>query len=234
MVDEHIKRFSNWINELISWLTHFTMAEDIQKHADDLFAYHMIVNSKEELELEKIFGTIYYIRGENFTFENITLYSEKRVRAQAFLQTALLVSSVVKSNYFSLIKEMSASLWLNDIELKRKYIAASGLKNSSTNDATNWFDLMTKYGDLMSRLEVNDANRIESHVNDVIQSNILWLIIRSLLVCFAVIAVPFIIVSLLRVQNDFYKYAHSLHHKVGLEQSRTDFLMRENARHVEG
>lgn len=234
MVHEHIKTFSTWIHELISWLAHFTVAEDIQKHADDLFAYHMIVSSKEELELEKIFGTIYYILGGKFTFENITLYSEKRMRAKAFLETALLFSSVVNSTYFSLIKEMNASLWLEDVELKRKYMTSNGVTNSSTNDAMDWFNLMTKYGDLMLQLEVNDANRIESHVNDVIKSNILWLIIRSLLVCFAVIAVPFIILSLLRVQNEFYKYAYSLHHKVGLEQSRTDFLMRENARHVEG
>jgi hypothetical protein len=234
MVHELIRIFSSWIHEFISWLAHYTVTQDIQNHADDLFAYHMILNTKEELELEKTFGAMYFLHGEEFTFQNVTLYNEKRVRAQAFLDTGLLFSSVVKNNYYSLIKEMNASVWLKDIESKRQYIASNSFTNSSKDNAMDWFDLMTKYGDLMLRLEVNDANRIESHVDDVIRSNVLWLIIRSLLVCFAVIAVPFIILSLVRIQNDFYKYAHSLHHKVGLEQSRTEFLMRENARHVDG
>lgn len=234
MVHELIRIFSSWIHEFISWLAHYTVTQDIQNHADDLFAYHMILNTKEELELEKTFGAMYFLHREEFTFQNVTLYNEKRVRAQAFLDTGLLFSSVVKNNYYSLIKEMNASVWLKDIESKRQYIASNSFTNSSKDNAMDWFDLMTKYGDLMLRLEVNDANRIESHVDDVIRSNVLWLIIRSLLVCFAVIAVPFIILSLVRIQNDFYKYAHSLHHKVGLEQSRTEFLMRENARHVDG
>ena len=194
----------------------------------------MIVYSKEDLELEKTFGATYFIYGRNFTFQNITAYNEKRVRAQAFLDTALQFSSVVKNNYFSLIKEMNASSWLQDIKLKREYITSNGIKNSSITDTMDWLDLMTKYGNLMLRLEMNDANRIESNVEEVMESIIYWLIIRSLLVCFAVIAVPLLILSLIRVQNDFYSYAYSLHHRVGLEQSRTDFLMRENARHVEG
>ena len=228
-----IENFSSWIHRLISWLSLYTVTEESQNHTDDLFAYHMIVNSKEDLDLEKTFGATYCIYGRNFTFQNITVYNEKRVRAQAFLDTALQFSSVVKNNYFSLIKEMNASLWLQDIKSKREYIVSNGMKNSSMTDAMDWLDIMTKYDNLMLRLEMNDANRIESNVEEMMESIIRWLIIRSLLVCFAVIAVPFLIISLIRVQNDFYNYACSLHHRVGLEQSRTDFLMRENARHVE-
>lgn len=231
---DHINIFSTWIHELISWLAHYTLTEDIQTHTDDLFAYHMIVNTKEEMELEKTFGAIYFLRGENASFQNITSYNDKRVRAQAFLETALRFSSVVKKHYDSLIREMNASIWLKDIEAKRKYLAVNEVKNSSNHHAMKWIEFMTKYGVLMLRLETDDASRIQSHVEELIRSNILWLIIRSLLVCFAVITVPFIIISLVRVQNKFYKYAYSLHHKVGLEQSRTDFLMRENARHVQG
>ena len=234
MAHDFIHIFSSWIHELISWLSHYTVTQDIQNHADDLFAYHMIVNSKEDLELEKTLGAIYFLYGRKFTSQNITLYNEKRVRAQAFLDTALLFSSVMKNIYFSLIKKMNASSWLKDIESKRQLITSNIITNSSTNAAMDWFDLMTKYGNLMLEMEVNDSHRIKSHVDEVMRSNILWLIIRSLLVCFAVIAVPFIIISLIRVQNDFYTYAYSLHSKVGLEQSRTEFLMRENARHVEG
>ena len=233
-VHDLIQIFSRWIHKLISWISLYTVTKDSQNHTDDLFAYHMIVNSKEDLELEKTFGATYFIHGRNFTFQNITAYNEKRVRAQAFLDTALQFSSVMKNNYFSLMKEMNASLWLQDIKLKREYITSNGIKNSSMKDAMDWLDLMAKYGNLMLRLEMNDANRIESNVEEVMESIIRWLIIRSLLVCFAVIAVPFLILSLIRVQNDFYSYAYSLHQRVGLEQSRTDFLMRENARHVEG
>ncbi|XP_028412780.1 uncharacterized protein LOC114535682 [Dendronephthya gigantea] len=233
MAHDHINIFSTWIHELITWLAHYTVTQDIQTHTDDLFAYHMIVNTKEELELEKIFGSIYFLRGENASFQNITSYNDKRVRAHAFLETALLFSSVVKKHYDSLIKDLNATTWLADIEAKRNYLVLKKVKNSSNHSAKKWFEFMTKYGDLMVRLETEDASRIQSHVEDLIRSSILWLIIRSLLVCFAVITVPFIIISLVKVQNKFYKYAYSLHHKVGLEQSRTDFLMRENARHVQ-
>ena len=234
MFDDHIRIFSIWIHELVSWIADDTFEKDIQKHAGDLFAYHLIVLSKEELELEKTFGTIRLLQGKNFTFQNITFYNEKRVRGKAFLERALRFSSVVKSNYYSLMNKMDALTLLQDIESKRQYISSNRFINSSMNGSIYWFDLMTKYSNLISQLEINDANRIQSNCDEIIQSNVMWLIIRFLLVCFALVAVPFTIISLVKVQNNLYKYAQSLHHKVGLEQSRTEFLMRENSRHVEG
>lgn len=194
----------------------------------------MIVNSKEELELEKTLGTISFLIGEKFTFENITLYNEKRVRSQAFLDNALLFSPVMKNSYQRLLEETNASVWLSDIQSKRKKISSNIVKYPSSSDAMDWFYLMTEYAKLILRLETIDANRIKLNIDEVLRRSNLWLIIRSLLVCFALLVVPFIIISLVRVQNHLYKYAHSLHHKVCLEQSRTEFLLKENSRHVQG
>ncbi len=122
---------------------------------------------------------------------------------------------------------------MKEINEKRSILTGKSYIKSSDDAAYEWFELMTKYNNLMLELQIRQADLIQAKVNEEIDKSTYELAIRSLLLCFTLIIVPCIVVSLAKVQKRFYEYTLSLFDKVGLEQARTDFLMRENARHVD-
>jgi hypothetical protein len=213
------------LNALISGLVNYSQSRD---DVNDLAAYDMIVKSKEEFETEKTFGAYYYFGG-NFTWQKISNWT---VRGESFLEAARLLSPTVNDDYLSLKQEQNTSLLLSKLETKRRHLFSNPPKNLS--NAIEWCDLTSKYGDLLARLESKEAQRILLDVEKSIKKNTLLLILRSVLVCVVLIILPFFIISLVKVQNKFYEYAHSLHHKVVLEKSRTEFLLAENSRHMAG
>ncbi len=218
------KLYTTRIHVFISWLVNDSQNHDETNH---LAAYDMIVKSREEFEMEKVLGTYCYF-GANLTFQTV---SQRRVRGEAFLETARLLSLAVNDNYLSLQNEKNTSLWLGKLDTKRQNLS---LNASNKSDAYEWFNLTSKYCDLLIHLESKEAERISINIKKRIKENTMFLILRSVLVSAVLIILPFFIISLVRVQNEFYKYAQSLHHEVDLEQSRTEFLLRENARHMEG
>ena len=233
-VTELLNTYSNFTKGLLSWLPRYTASENLEHFSGLVFAYEMMIYSKEEAGLEKAFGGIYFLLGKNFTANNISHYNEKRIKAQTYLETALSFFPEVKNTYLSLIKKDNNTSLLEELKEKRMMLVSNNVTNPSQNVAMQWLNLMAKRNDLMLEVQMKDATFIKNRVNSVMRSTIKWLILRCLLLCFAFIGVPCIIFSLFRVQNAFYKYTQSLFDKVGLEQGRTEFLMKENARHVEG
>ena len=233
-VTELLNTYSSFTNGLLQWLPRYTASENLEHFAGLVFAYEMMIYSKEETGLEKALGGIYFLLGKNFTATNISCYNEKRIKAKTYLKIALSFSPEVKNTYDSLMKKDNNTSLLNELKEKRMMLISNNVTNPSQNVAMQWLNLMAKRNDLMLEVQMKDATFIQDRVNSVMRSKIKWLILRCLLLCFAFIGVPGIIFSLFRVQNAFYKYTQSLFDKVGLEQGRTEFLMRENARHVEG
>lgn len=180
------------------------------------------------------FTNISQERVHNLTFLSFQNISQKRVRGEAFLETARLLSPVVNDNYLSLEREVNTSIWLAKLKTTRQNFSPNPPTKPTVKDAFGWFDLMTQYCDLLVHLEANERKRISCNIEKSVNKNTTLLILRSLLVCAVLIILPFFIISLVRVQNEIYKYAHSLHQKVDLEQSRTEFLLAENSRHMEG
>ena len=228
---EQLKTYRRWISSLISTLANYTKSENLYDYANLVYAYEMVVLSKEEAGMERALGGFKFSRDKKYTIRNTSWYNEKRVLAKNYLQTAFLFSSELHNTFTTLMDDKNTHL-LQKIEEKRK-VLASDTYNKSEETAYEWFELMTEYNDLMLQLQIRQADLIETNVNDEIDRGISRLAIRALLLCFTLIIVPCLIVSLARVQKRFYEYTLMLFGNVGLEQARTDFLMRENARHVD-
>ena len=232
-VTDQLRTYSSWINEYIAWLPQYTAHENLRNYANLVFAYQMIIQSKEDAGMERALGGLHFVQGKNFSTENHSWFNEKRIRAKNTLSTAFSFSDDVKSIYDSLIREMNATLWMPQMVLKRQILSSRNVYKPSTKSATEWFNLMTKYNNLMLQLQLKIGKSIQALVSDQIDSAAKTLIARSILLGFTFIVVPSIIISLIKVQNAFYIYTLSLFDKVGLKQGRTDFIMKENARHVE-
>ena len=230
-VIQQLQIYRSWITQLISKLTKYTESQSLEDYSDMIYAYRMVILSKEEVGMERALGGLKFTQGKNFSIVNTTWYNEKRILASNYLKTAFLFSSELKSIHTILFH--NTSHWMKKLEEKRKILSRRSYSKSSDDTAYEWFDLMTKYNNLMLKLQIRQANLIQAKVNNKIIESTNQLVIRSLLLCFTLIVVPCIIVSLGRVQKSFYEYTLSLFDKVGLEQARTDFLMRENLRHVE-
>ncbi|XP_028419216.1 uncharacterized protein LOC114544937 [Dendronephthya gigantea] len=226
---DQLLTYRRWITKLISTLTEYTKSRNLEDYANLVYAYEMVILSKEEAGMERAVGGLNFIQGSDYTCINTTLYTEKRVLAEKYLEAGFLFSSELRNTYFSLFA--NTSHWMEKIAKKRKILSST--YNSSDLEAYEWFDLMTRYGDLILKLQLRQADFIEAKVQEKMYESTYQLVIRSLLLCFTLIITPCIIISLARVQKRFYEYTLSLYDKVELEQGRTDFLMRENARHVE-
>ena len=232
-VIEHLQTYSGWVSSLISILTNYIKSENLQDYANLVYGYQMVILSKEEAGLERALGGMKFAQGKTFSIINTTWYNEKRVLAHNYLQTAFLFSQDAKETYSTLEKKNNNTKVINEIEKRRLILSSASYNDTSEKAAYEWFDLMTKYNNLLLELQIQLADLIEEEVEDEIDESTNQLVIRSLLLCFTLIIVPCIIVSLARVQKRFYQYTLSLFDKVGLEQARTDFIMRENARHVD-
>lgn len=228
-IEYYFTNYTSLIFELISWLVKDTRNRD---DPNGLAAFYMIVKSREEFEVEKGLGAHFYFHKGNVTLgEKI---SRRRIRGEAFLETSRLLSQAFNDNYYdSLEKDINTCVWLSQLKTKRQQIFLSNI-TQPVEEAFEWFELMTNYTDVLIRLEVNEANRIERNIEKIVKGDIILLTVHCLLVFAVFIIFPFFMISLARAQSEFYRYAHSLHHKVDLEQSRTEFLLAENARHMKG
>ena len=232
-IEQQLNTYSKWINELISWLPNYIAKEKFDDYSGWVYSYLMITNSKEEAGLERVLGGLYFLRGKNFTFENISWYNEKRIRAKSFRDAAFSFSTAVQDIYHSLQKSKNYSLVMKKIEAKRKILIAKEPFNPSQEAALEWFDLMTDYNDILFELQARVSSFVEESIKNEANLVIKSLIQPSFLLFFTLFLVPGLLFSLIKVQNAYYKYTLSLDGKVNLEQGRTAFLMRENARHVD-
>ena len=228
---ENLITYSTWISKLISALSTYTEFGNFDEYANLFFAYEMIILSKEEAGLERALGGLRFIKGPNFNISNTAWYNEKRALAKHYLKISFLFCKELESIYTSVF--YNTSVLMKELEKKRRILSVVSYMNSSQHQAYEWFELMTKYNNLMLELQIQQADLLKAKVKGKLSESTNQLIVRSLLLCFSVILVPAIVVSLARVQKHFYEYTLSLFDKVGLEQARTDFLMRENARYVE-
>jgi hypothetical protein len=230
-VIECLQTYRKWIIRLISTLAKYTESENLGDYANVVYAYEMVILSKEEAGMERALGGLKFTQGKNFSAINTTWYNEKRVLAENYLETGFLFSSELKNIHTSLFA--NTSYWIKKIDKKRKVLSGGVYQKFSDDEVYVWFELMTKYINMMLEFQVRLAVVIETKLKQEIDQSKYQLVIRSLLLCFTLIVVPCIIISLARVQKSFYVYTLSLFDKVGLEQARTDFLMRENSRHVD-
>jgi hypothetical protein len=229
----HLHKYRHWVYSLISTLTDYIKTENLEDYANTVYAYEMVVLGKEEAGMERALGGLKFIYGKNFSIINTTWYNEKRALAQNYLKTAFLFSPEVKKTYSMLLIKNNNSQVMNEIEKHRFTLSGAIYNKHSDNAAYRWFELMTKYNNMMLELQIRQADLIEEKVKEELYLSTNQLLIRSLLLCFTLIVVPCIVLSLAKVQKSFYEYTLSLFDKVQLEQARTDFIMRENARHVE-
>ena len=233
-VIEHLRTYKYWISILISTLANYIKSQNLEDIADLVYAYQMIILSKEEAGMEHALGTYKFIKGENFSIINTTWYNEKRVLAENYLKTAFLFSSEVKKTYSMLLKNNNNTQMMKRIEKGRWILSSKTYNKSSEVAAYEWFELMTKYNYLMLKLQKRQADLIEARANKEIYHSTKNLGISAMLLCFSLFVVPCAILSLAKVQRSLYQYTLSLFDKVALEQGKTDFLMRQNARNVDG
>jgi hypothetical protein len=232
-VIEHLKTYRYWVSVLISTLVNYTKSENLGDIADSVYAYQMFVLSKEEAGMEHALGSYKFAKGKNFSILNTTWYNEKRVLAQNYLQTAFLFSTKVKKTYEVLMRKNRTDELMKEIEKNRQILSISEThQNLSEVEAYRWFEMMTKYNDLMLKLQKQLAVSIEEKVNKEIRQSRNQLGISAMLLCFTFFVVPCAIFSLVKVQKSFYQLTLSLFDKVELEQGKTDFLMKQSATHV--
>jgi hypothetical protein len=230
---EILQQYKTWTEKLISWMSKFVESENLEDYSHLFYAYEMLVLSKEEAGMERAVGGLKLTHGENFTVTDTFWYNRKRVLAENYLKTGFLFSEELKAIHTSVFANNLQTM--KKIEEKRNSLSSELYSKSSEDVAAayEWFDLMTIYSNLMLELQKQLADLIMKKVDEKIQECTNQLIIRSLLLCFTLIVVPCIVVSLAKVQKRFYEYTLSLLDKVDLEQGRTDFLMQENARHCD-
>ncbi|XP_028390699.1 uncharacterized protein LOC114515609 [Dendronephthya gigantea] len=226
-----LQKYREWIDELIFTLTGYLRSENLGGYAHLVYAYELLIMSKEEAGMERALGGLRFMEGKNFSYANMTWYIQKSTLAQQYLRIGFLFSNEMKEIHSSVFA--NSTYLMKKIERKRKVLFSESHTEPSKKDGLEWFDLMTKYNNLLLELQMQQADMISTKVDKTVAENANQLIIRSMLLCFTLIIVPGIILSLGRVQKRFYEYTLSLFDKVGLEQARTDFLMRENSRNIE-
>ena len=184
-VIEHLNTYTYWVSVLISTLANYTKSQNLGNIADLVYSYQMFVLSKEEAAMEHALGSYKFTKAENFSIVNTTWYNEKRVLSQNYLQTAFLFSTTVKTTFKVLMMNNKNIKLMEAIEKKRHMLAVSETyQNSAEVEAHHWFQMMTKYNNLMLKLQQQLAILIEERVNKKLRRSRNQIGISAMLLCF--------------------------------------------------
>lgn len=163
----------------------------------------MIVQSREEFEIEKALGTHFCFRKENVTLRDEIIRSNGR--GEAFLETSRLLCQTLNNDYYLFFeKDNNTRALLLQLKTKRREILSSNITTASpTKDASEWFQLMTNYTNPLVRLEMYEAERCSRNIEKIVKKHVILLSLHCLLVFAVFIILPFFIISLVRGQCEF-------------------------------
>ena len=161
---ESFLTYSKWIAEFISTFTNCTKLRNFDEYANLYFAYNMIILSKDEAGLERDFGVLKFTEGLNLSDVITEWYNKKRFLADTYLTIGFLFSTE--------LEKLHSSVFTNSSNLRKKItqkgiISSVGAKNtSSVEEAHEWFDLMTRYINLMLELQLHQGDLLKVKVKD--------------------------------------------------------------------
>ena len=227
-IAKYYTAYTSAIKDCVSFVVKHTQNTD---YSNDMAALLMIIKTEVEIEKKNALMGQYCLfnNTSNVTKQNI---SDSKARSGAFLEAARQLSQGVNNDYLSLKKKMNVSSLSGKQEASCPGI--SSCNSTSQKESIEILSSTKNYSILLYRLAEYEAGRISLKVEKNVHKFTILLSLRCIIVCVVLILLPFLIISLVKVQNEFYKYAHALHDKIDLEQSRTEFLLGENARHMEG
>ena len=229
---EEIDFYSRITEEFLKWLVENIKGSGSGYTWKTLVAYQKITRCKEDIGVERAYGTTFYATGNFDRWVDYEFYNEKIHDFKYNYKTAVFYSDLVIPLHTDEVNEIK-STGVNITELIFEYrreiqFHEMGGNYASEEKAKWFFDNMTIYLDSLLKIQKEVANQISIEVDEVLQDVVIKGTIYAILVVVVISMCPVIMMAANALSSDIQIYTHTLIEKtkeLNLEKSKTDTLL---------
>ena len=229
---EEIDFYSKITSTFLAWLVDNIKGSGSGSTWKTLVAYQKITQCKEDIGVERAYGTTFYATGTFEKWVDYEFYNEKIHDFKYNYKTAVFYSDIVIPLHTDEVNEIK-STGLNITKIifdYRREIQFYEMNQSyiSEEKAKWFFDNMTTYLDSLLKIQNEVAYQIQIEVDDVLFGQLIKVTIYAILVVVVISMCPVIMMAANALSSEIQIYTLTLVEKtkeLNLEKSRTDTLL---------
>lgn len=229
---EEIDFYSQISGEFLIWLVENIKGSGSGYTWKTLVAYQKITRCKEDIGVERAYGTTFYATGAFEKWIDYEFYNEKIHDFKYNYKTAVFYSDIVIPLHTDEVNEIK-STGVNIIEIiveYRREIQFHEMNHTyiSEEKAKWFFDNMTIYLDSLLKIQKEVAHQISIEVDEVLQGVVIKVTIYAILVVIVISMCPVIMFAANALSSEIQIYTLTLVEKtkeLNMEKSKTDTLL---------
>ncbi|CAH1774633.1 unnamed protein product [Owenia fusiformis] len=224
-----IQFYSSMIDVFLLWLQDAIQESRYGTMWRTLVAYMKIIAAKEDVGIERSFGGAFYVRGGFLFDDDFFKFNRQLVNADVKYAAAKTFSPLVDSirMYGINVNGINLATIINNYRDDIQDRNAS-FRDPSVRKATQYFDDMTVYVNLLLDIQVELANKIFDNLRNKSVLETTSLVMSAILLLIVLTISPVVVQLILKMTNDIQRYAITLASKtqeLHKEKKKTDSLL---------
>ena len=229
---EEIDFYSQISGEFLKWLVENIKGSGSGSTWRTLVAYQKITRCKEDIGVERAYGTTFYATGAFEKWVDYEFYNEKIHDFKYNYKTAVFYSDIVIPLHTDEVNEIkSTGVNITEIifEFRREIQFHEMNHTYISEEKAKWFfDNMTIYLDSLLKIQKEVAHQISIEVDEVLHGEFIKVTIYAILVVVVISMCPVIMFAANALSSEIQIYTLTLVEKtqeLNLEKSKTDTLL---------
>lgn len=229
---EEIDFYSQISGEFLIWLVENIKGSGSGYTWKTLVAYQKITRCKEDIGVERAYGTTFYATGAFEKWIDYEFYNEKIHDFKYNYKTAVFYSDIViplHTDEVNEIKSTGVNITEIIVEYRREIQFHEMNHTYISEEKAKWFfDNMTIYLDSLLKIQKEVAHQISIEVDEVLQGVVIKVTIYAILVVIVISMCPVIMFAANTLSSEIQIYTLTLVEKtkeLNMEKSKTDTLL---------
>ena len=221
--EDQIHFYTRPINSILDWFFE-TIKNKSQDIHMDLTGYYMFLAGKDKIGIERALGGSFFANGYFNDTSTLIWFANLSALGSDYLESSGKLMSEI-SDTLSQKLNKTVVKW---IEQKRKVIFANEPGNASVTKGEDWFEHMTIYLDKLFDVQDAAGQSLKERLEDQKRKNKSDLGKRLAFLVFALLLVPFLVISVYRMTGTIQNYAFKLEQttlELQEEKRRADTLL---------
>ena len=203
--EDQIAFYTRPIDMMLNWFFD-TIKDKSQNIHVDLIGYYMLLAGKDKIGIERALGGSFFASGHFPNTSNLIWFANHSILGRDYVESGGKLLPKIKEK---LNQELNKTV-LSSIENNRNVIFTNQPNNASVTKGEEWFDLMTIYLDNLFTVQDEVGKFLNESLENQKQSAKKNLGLRLAFLIFALLLVPFLVISVYRMTGTIQNYAFQL------------------------
>ena len=203
--EDQIAFYTRPIDMMLNWFFD-TIKNKSQNIHVDLIGYYMLLVGKDKIGIERALGGSFFASGHFSNTSHLIWFANNSILGRDYLESSGKLLPEIKEKLDQELNETFLSL----IEKNRNVIFTNQPNNASVTKGEEWFDLMTIYLDNLFIVQEEVGKFLHERLEDQKQKIKADLGKRLAFFIFALLLVPFLVISVYRMTGTIQNYAFQI------------------------